>query len=439
MKNSINPRYRRSVEMLERATKVIPLGSQTFSKSYIQFPHGHAPLFIKSGKGARCWDVDGNEYVDLVNGLLPVVLGYCDPDVDAAIVRQLREGTVFSMASELEIDLAERLVELIPCAEAVRYGKNGSDATSGAIRLARAYTRRDRVAIGGYHGWQDWYIGATSRNKGVPVAVAALSHRFAFGDAAALDAVLRAHPGEFAAVILEPVSSSEPKAEYLAEVKEIAHRHGALLIFDEIVTGFRIHLGGAQAHYGVTPDLSAFGKSMANGLAISAVVGRADIMLQMEEIFFSSTFGGEALALAASIAVIDKMKRQPVIDTLWRRGRQLREAVEAKIAANGLGGQIATSGADPWVLLSFKPHKNPKSGEQTPGLVIKTMFQKEMLARGVMINASHNVSYALTDADIAHVLSAYDAVLKIIAAELDRGQVEQRLECPIVKPVFAVR
>ena len=162
------------MSMLKRAEKVIPLGSQTFSKSRIQYPQGQAPLFLTHGRGGRVWDVDGNEYVDLVNGLLPIVLGYCDPDVDAAIRAQLDKGIIFSLATELEIELAELLVEIIPSAEMVRFGKNGSDATSACVRIARAATGRDRIAAGGYHGWQDWYIGATTRNKGVPGAVRAL-------------------------------------------------------------------------------------------------------------------------------------------------------------------------------------------------------------------------------------------------------------------------
>src|SRR5271166_5686615 len=194
-------RYARSNEMLRRAEKVIPLGSQTFNKSPDQYPQGQGPLFLTHGRGGRVWDVDGNEYVDLVNGLLPVVLGYCDPDVDAAIRAQLDRGITFSLATGLEIELAELLVEIIPSAEMVRFGKNGSDATSACVRIARAVTGRDRVAAGGYHGWQDWYIGATTRHKGVPSAVGALTHKFPFLDIAALDALLNKHKDEFAAVI----------------------------------------------------------------------------------------------------------------------------------------------------------------------------------------------------------------------------------------------
>jgi glutamate-1-semialdehyde 2,1-aminomutase len=426
-------RYARSQELLQRAEKVIPLGSQTFSKSRIQYPEGQAPLFLTHGRGGRVWDVDGNEYVDLVNGLLPVVLGYCDPDVDEAIRAQLGKGISFSLATELEVELAELLVELIPCAEMVRFGKNGSDATSACIRIARAATGRDRVAAGGYHGWQDWYIGATTRNRGIPGAVRGLTHKFPFLDIAALEALLDAHKGEFAAVILETVGAAEPTRAQLEAIRDLTHRHGALLVFDEIITGFRVHLGGAQARYGVTPDLAAFGKSMGNGMPIAAVVGRADLMREMENIFFSSTFGGEALSLAASLATVKKMRERKVIEDLWGKGTALATGLRERIGRHGLSGVISVNGVPSWTLLGF--HDAPKARKEA----VKTLLMIEMLRRGVLSTGSHNVSYAHTQADIAQVLGAYDEALAIIAAALGAGDLEARLGCAPIQPVFAVR
>ncbi len=256
--------------MLDRAERVIPLGAQTFSKSKIQLPPGAAPLFVTHGDGGRVFDVDGNEYVDLISALMPNVLGYRDPDVDLAIRRQLTRGISFSLPTELESQLAERLVAHVPCAEMVRFGKNGTDATSAAIRLARAATRRDRIMLCGYHGWQDWYIGATSRNLGVPAAVSALSHPVPYGDIAAVEALFAKYPASFAALIVEPAGATEPAPGYLQELKDLVHRHGAILIFDEIITGFRWSIGGAQSYYGVAPDLACFGKAMGNGMPISA-------------------------------------------------------------------------------------------------------------------------------------------------------------------------
>ncbi len=422
-----------SARALARAERVIPLGSQTFSKSRIQFPEGLAPLFLTHGEGGRVWDVDGNEYVDMVMGLLPVVLGYRDADVDRAIAAQLERGISFSLATTLEADLAERLVEIIPCAEQVRFGKNGTDATSAAVRLARAFTGRDRIAVGGYHGWQDWYVGATTRNKGVPRAVAALTHRFAYNDLGSLHALFSTHPGEFAAVMLEPMNVEEPHEGYLAELGEATRRAGALLVFDEVITGFRYALGGAQALFGITPDLASFGKAMANGMPISAVTGRADVMSEMEEIFFSSTFGGESLSLAAAIAVIDKMRREPVIETLWRRGAALAQGTEALIARHGLDNVIALTGKAPWKLLSV--HDHPAARKEA----IRTLLLARLIDRGVLISASHNIAYAHDEIDMEIVLAAYDTALGDVRQALDGGRLEAELPCPVIEPVFRVR
>jgi glutamate-1-semialdehyde 2,1-aminomutase len=425
--------YARSQQMLARAERVIPLGSQTFSKSKIQLPPWASPLFVTHGDGGRVFDVDGNEYVDLIGALLPNVLGYRDPDVDLAIRRQLTRGISFSLPTALESELAERLAKHIPCAEMVRFGKNGTDATSAAIRLARAATRRDRVMLCGYHGWQDWSIGATSRNLGVPAAVSALSHAVPYGDLAAVDALLAKHRGEFAALILEPAGATEPPHGYLQALKEIVHRHGALLIFDEIITGFRWSLGGAQARYGVVPDVACFGKAMGNGMPISAVMGRADIMRLMEDIFYSGTFGGEALSLAAAIATIDKIERERVIERLWHIGGELRQRASDKIAAVGLAGTIGFAGVAPWSILTYKDH--PGGSKEA----IKTLFLREMIGAGVLVNASHNMCFAHTAGDVEQVLSAYDHALEILRDALARGDLERRLGNQVIRPIFSVR
>jgi glutamate-1-semialdehyde aminotransferase/spore coat polysaccharide biosynthesis protein SpsF (cytidylyltransferase family) len=426
-------RFTKSQALLERAERVIPLGAQTFSKSRIQFPPGASPLFVTHGDGGRVYDVDGNEYVDLVSALLPNVLGYRDPDVDLAIRRQLTRGISFSLPTVLETELAERLVKHVPCAEMVRFGKNGTDATSAAVRLARAATRRDRLMLLGYHGWQDWYIGATTRSRGVPPAVSALSHMVPYGDLAAADALLVKHRGEFAAVILEPVGATEPPAGYLQELVALAHRHGTLVVFDEVITGFRWSLGGAQASYGVAPDLACFGKAMGNGMPISAVVGRADIMKLMEDIFYSGTFGGEALSIAASIATIDKIERAGVINRLWQVGAELMNAARARIEAAALADVIGLIGSAPWAILSYKDH--PAASKEA----VKTLFLREMIAAGVLVNASHNICFAHSAADIARVLAAYDHALAVLRDALARGDIERRLGNQVIRPIFSVR
>lgn len=430
----MSSRYQKSNALLERALKVIPLGSQTFSKSYIQYPKGYAPLYLKSGKKGHVWDVDGNEYIDLVNGLLPVILGYRDPIVDQAIQHQLATcGITFSLATELEIELAERLVEMIPCAEMVRYGKNGSDVTSAAIRLARAYTKRDRIAVCGYHGWQDWYVGSTVRQLGVPAAVCELTHQFEYNNIDSLQQLFKKYSGEFAAVIMEPMSNVEPHTGFLEDVKQLAHKEKVLFILDEIVTGFRFHIGGAQSLFNVIPDLATFGKAMANGMPIAAIVGRAEIMQLMEDIYFSGTFMGETLSLAAAIAVIDKMRREPVIETLWEKGKKLAQGVSKKISEFELESIFSLSGKPPWMFLNIQGSTHVDSN------LIRTLFIREMLANGILMQSTHNISYAHTDQDILQILDAYHTVFAVIKRELTRGELKDRLGCSVLEPVFKVR
>jgi len=425
-------RYKNSKELLEKASQVIPLASQTFSKSHIQFPE-MAPHFIIKGQGSHVWDVDGNEYIDFVNSLLPIILGYCDPDVDEAVIRQLRNGVCFSLASPLEYELAELLVEIVPCAERVRFGKNGSDATAGAVRVARAYTGKDRVAVCGYHGWQDWYVGSTARNKGVPEAVRALTHPFKYNDLASLTQLFDRYPREFAAVIMEPMNVDDPAPGFLQGVKELTHKNGAVLIFDEIITGFRFALGGAQELFGVTPDLAAIGKSMANGFPISAVVGNKELMREMEDVFFSFTFGGEAVSLAASLATIKKIREKSVIETLWKTGSRIIDRVRNLISAHHLDAVFSLKGKPPWSLLLINDQAQATSWE------IKSLFVQEMLLRGILISASHNVSYAHTDRDLQRLFSSYDEVFGLIRRALDNHTVKKDLTGKPIEPLFKIR
>ncbi len=429
----MSERYRQSELLLERALKTIPLGSQTFSKSKTQYPLGVSPYFITRGQGCRVWDADGNEYIDFVSSLAAITLGYNDPDITAAVRAQLDDGVIFSLPHPLEVEVAERLVAMVPCAEMVRFGKNGSDATAGAIRLARAYSGRERVAVCGYHGWQDWYIGSTARHRGVPQCVRELTHNFAYNDLPALETLLKSHPGEFAAVIIEPMNVVAPAPDYLAGVLELAHRHGALLVFDETVTGFRLANGGAQEYFGVTPDLATFGKGLANGYPVSAVVGRADIMKLMEEIFFSFTFGGETLSLAAAAATLDKLQREPVTATLAQRGEQLRAGVVELIERHALGEWLSFSGHPSWTFLVIK---------DAPGCTMweaKTLLIQELLARGILWLGSHNLNYAHDEADIAKLLDAYDATFPLLRRAIETGRPGDFLRCATLQPLFKVR
>lgn len=429
----MSDRYKRSEEMLQRAERTIPLGSQTFSKSRTQYPHGVSPYFIQRASGCRVWDVDGNEYIDFVNSLAAVTLGYNDPDVLAAVRAQLEEGVIFPLPHPIEMQVAEKIVEMVPCAERVRFAKNGSDATAGAIRLARAHSGRDRVAVCGYHGWQDWYIGSTARHRGVPQATRDLTHGFVYNDIESLHRLFREWPDQIAAVILEPMNVAEPKDGFLEAVRELTHANGALLVFDETITGFRFANGGAQEHFGVTPDLATFGKGLANGYPLSAVAGKAEIMRLMEEVFFSFTFGGETLSLAAAQATLHKLQTQAVVARLYAQGTKVLEGLCTLLERHRAGHLFALSGNPVWSFFIIKDTPPYSQWE------IKTLYLQEMFARGILALGTHNMSFAHGDADVARLLAAYDEVLPLLKEAVDGQRLHELLRCRPLEPLFRVR
>jgi glutamate-1-semialdehyde aminotransferase len=389
-----------------------------------------SPSFLERGEGAWVWDVDGNRYLDWLMALGPIILGYGDEHVNRAVIDQLGRGTVFSQMHELEVTVAERLVELIPCADMVRFGKTGSDATTAAVRVARAYTGRDLVLCSSYHGWHDWYIGTTTRSLGVPEGVAALSRAFAFGDIDALAELLDVHRGKVAAVIMEPIGASEPPSGYLAAVRALTAEHETLLVFDEIVTGFRLRIGGAQELYGVVPDLAAFGKAMANGLPLSAIVGRRDVMEVFDDIFYSGTFGGETLALAACNAVLDRMTTEPVIEHLWDVGGRLMDGLRALVTKHGLDEHVIVVGVGPRFFLQF-PHADEREGR-----VRRTLVLQESVTRGVLYFGNHNPTYAHGDAEVALTLDVVGEAFEVLADSIAEGDTEARLVGEVVEPIF---
>ncbi|HHQ4464038.1 TPA: aminotransferase class III-fold pyridoxal phosphate-dependent enzyme [Aeromonas veronii] len=426
-------RYQHSLALSARAEQSIPLGSQTFSKSRLCFPYGAAPLFIERGNGAHVWDVDGNEYLDFASGLLAISLGYCDPDVNEAVMEQLSLGSIFSLPHRLETEVAEQLIELIPCAEMVRFGKNGTDATSACIRLSRAVTGRERVAVCGYHGWQDWYIGSTTRHLGVPECVRELTHRFDYNDLASLQCLLEAHPGEFAAVILEPMNVTWPTPDFLPGLRQLCDAHGALLIFDETITGFRYHLGGAQSLFGVTPDLAAFGKGMANGFPISAVVGRRQYMKRMEDIFFSGTFGGDVIALAAANAVIKKMRRLDVPKRLAERGQQVLDGLDSLLKEIDAPDWLHTAGHPSWSFLLVADSVNHSTW------LLKSYLIQELCKRGILTLGSHNMNLAHSEQDVAALLATYRDILPVLIRHDRDLTLASALDGEPIQPVFKVR
>jgi glutamate-1-semialdehyde 2,1-aminomutase len=429
---SLAERYAASIAQLARAEAVIPLGSQTFSKSRTQYPVGAAPLFAQRSKGCHTWDIDGNEYVDLVSSLGAVALGYGDEEIDEAVIRQLRDGVTLSLAHPIEAEVAERIVDLVPCAEMVRFGKNGSDATSAAIRLARSFTGREHVIVCGYHGWQDWYIGSTTMHRGVPDRTRSLTHAVPFNDLQAIEDAIADLPGQVAAMIMEPMTSTWPDEGYLQAVRRITEEHGIVLVFDEMLTGFRFAPGGAQEYFGVTPDLAAFGKALANGFPLSAIAGRADILGEMPRIFFSGTFGGETLSLAAARVVLDRMATGEPTRRLAEIGADLSARIEAQRPA-GSESFLTFSGHPAWAFQQWHIDDPETLAEA------KTLLLQEMLRRGVLVLNTHDVTTAFTDQDVSAAATAYAESLQLVSDGLKADDLRSRLECEPIRPLFRVR
>jgi len=424
-------KYTKSNELLLRAEKTIPLGAQTFSKSRTQFPHGVSPYFIKKGLGSKVWDVDNNKYVDFISSLAAITLGYSDKDVNEAVKKQLESGTIFSLSHPIEMKVAEKIVEMVPSAEKVRFGKNGSDATAGAIRLARAFTGKDYILYCGYHGWQDWYIGATSMNIGVPKAVQKLTDKFIYNDIDSLKDKFDLYKGQVAAVIIEPMNNTFPRDNFLEKVKNVTHQNNALLIFDEIVTGFRLAQGGAQELFNVKPDLTTLGKGLANGFPLSAIVGKEEIMNYLEKVYFSFTFGGETLSLAASLATLEKLQREPVLQTIKSNGEILNSSIKLIIKKYKLEEEIDVTGHPSWSFLKI----NMKNKEQK----IKTLFMQEMMNNGILCFGSHILTYSHDKDDIELLLNAYDIFLSKVASSLKNNDIDKYIHCEVIEPLFKVR
>jgi glutamate-1-semialdehyde 2,1-aminomutase len=420
------PDITRSEALYARARGLIPAGTQTLAKGPSQYVDGVAPKYLARGQGCHVWDVDGNEYIDLSMGIGPLVLGYAYPAVDEAIRTQLESGITFSLMHPLEVEVSELVRASVPGAEAVRFSKTGCDVTSAAVRLARAFTGRERVLCSGYHGWHDWYVGTTQRSLGVPAGTQALTSTFTYNDPASVLAQL---DSSVACVILEPMIFEEPRADFLRVLKAACAEHGALLVFDEMWTGFRLALGGAQAFFDVTADLACYSKAVANGMPLSILTGRSDVMrLLDEDVFFFTTFGGEALSLAAARATIDELRARNVPAELARQGRKLKDAYARAAQQNGVPG-TRVIGADCRSLVTF-------DAAVADPLLQKSLVQQELLRAGVLWTGFHNLSFSHSDADIEHVLGAYDRALHALARALEQGRLESALAGRPVQPIF---
>lgn len=431
---AISPETR---SLQRRAHDLIPGGAHTYAKGDDQYP-AIAPPFIARGDGCHVWDLDGNEYIEYGMGLRSVGLGHAFPRVIEAVRNELSNGSNFTRPSPLEVEAAEKFLQCITTAEMVKFAKNGSDATTAAVKLARACTRRDLVAICGdqpFFSTDDWFIGATGMPAGIPQSVRELTVKFGFNDAASLENLFLSRPGEIACVILEAETACAPRPGFLADVRELCNRFGALMVLDEMITGFRWDVGGAQRVHDIVPDLSTFGKAIANGFPLAALAGKREFMERgglrhaEDRVFLlSTTHGAETHSLAAGIATMRVYQDEPVIETLYARGHRLKRGVEGVVQNHGVQEYLQVLGRPCNLVFATR------GPDRLPSQEFRTLFMQELIANGVLA-PSFVVSYSHTDDDIDRTIEAVDSAAAVYARALEDGA-SQYLEGRPVKPVF---
>jgi glutamate-1-semialdehyde 2,1-aminomutase len=414
----------RVAKLQARAHEVIPGGCHTYAKGDDQYPVS-APAFISRGSGCRVWDIDGNEYVEYGMGNRTVALGHAYPPVLRAVQDALAGGCNFTRATPIEVECAEQFLALVDGAEMVKFCKDGSDATSGAVRLARAYTGRDLIACCADHPFfsvDDWFIGTTAMNAGIPETIKKLTVTFRYNDLASAKALFDQYPSQIAAFVLEASRTEEPQESYLSKLRELCHTNGALLIFDEMITGFRWSNGGAQKVYGVVPDLSTWGKAMANGFSVSALAGKREFMrlgglyhYDRPRVFLlSTTHGAETHGLAAAIATMKVYREESVVEHLHRQGKQLKSLIDQVIRRHELESFVRIVG-NPSCLLYVTLDQDHK-----PSQAFRTLFLQETIRRGIIM-PSLVTSYSHRDRDIELTVAAIDEALKVYGRALDDG------------------
>lgn len=417
-----------SDRLRRKAQDLIPGGSHTYAKGDDQYPV-LSPGFIARGSGCHVWDVDGNEFIEYGMGNRAVGLGHAYPAVIEAVIRELPNGCNFTRPSPIELACAEQFLRLIDGAEMVKFCKDGSTATTEALRLARAATGRDLVAYCGDHPFfatHDWFIGRSPMSAGIPASVSGLTLTFRYNDVASVQALFDQHPGSIAALILEPAKAVEPKDDFLNETKRICHENGALFILDEMITGFRWNLGGAQKEYGVIADLSCFGKALANGFSVSALAGKREFMRlggfdhDRERVFLlSTTHGAETHALAAAIANMRVYESEPVIEHLYRQGERLRVGITQAVLKHGLEKFVTLDGRASCLMYGTR------DADGQPSQAFRSLFLQETIKRGLLM-PSLVVAYTHTDADIDRTIEGVDGALGVYARALEDG-VERHL------------
>jgi len=426
--------------LYRRARKVMPGGTQLLSKRPEMFLPEQWPTYFKSAKGAEVVDLDGRTYLDMSYcGIGATILGFADPDVDAAVKTAIDMGSMSTLNCAEDIELAELLVDGHPWADMVRFGRAGVEAMAIAIRIARAAPGRDMVAFCGYQGWHDWYLSANLGTttaldghllpgldtKGVPRGLAGLMHPFHFNRLDEIEAIVAEHGERLAAIVMEPVRSSEPTPEFIEGIRALADRCGAVLIFDEVTSGFRINSGGAHLAYGVDPDIAVFAKAIANGFPMSSIIGRASVMDAAQETFVSSTAWTERVGPVAALATLRKHREQNVARHLMRIGTRVQKGWAEASQAAGL--PLHVSGISPLGHFAF---------ELAEAQEVRTLFTQMMLDRGIFATGSFYAMWAHTDAHVDRYLEAVNQVFRDLRAAVDQKAVRQLLRGPVAHSGF---
>lgn len=416
----------KSTQLFNQASNLIPRAAQTLSKAPDQFVQGVSPYALARGEGAYVWDVDGNKYLDLTCSLGGIVLGYKYPAIEKSVSRQRRAGTIFGLPGKLEVELALELKKNMPFCEMSRFGLNGSDVTAAAVRVSRAYTGRDHIVKCGYHGWHDWTISTNKmRNRGVPEAVKNLTHEFYYNDLPSLEKIFKEFPNQIAAVIMEPIDAFMPDKDFLSNVKKITKKNGAVFVFDELVTGFRLSKGGAAEYFGVEPDLVCYGKAISNGEPLSVLAGRQDIMKTFDDVFVSFTYAGFLPSIAAALTTIKFMSRHDVSQRLWSNGKLIMDGYNQLALKYNLPTKAVGYACHP--VFSFK------NDDGNDNLELKTLFLQETIKRGLLTNCKVFTSYAHNQKDIKKALQIIEESFAIMATALKEGNVADCLEGPVVR------
>lgn len=425
----------KSNEWYEEALKVIPMGASTFSRSPNFYTIGGAPLCLRSGLGSRVTDVDGNEFIDYAMALAINTLGYANEEVAAAAKRGIDDGIIFTLSCPEEMELARKIIEVVPCAEMVRFFKNGSDGCEGAVKLARAVTGREKIiTVGGYHGFHDWFMASQERNLGVPAALRSLVLPQAYNDIEGIRLTIEQQHMDIAAVIMEPIITVEPTLGFLEEIRRLTTSHGIVLIFDEMKTGFRLAIGGAQEYFKVVPDLAVFAKGLSNGFPLCALTGKRELMktFENEKCFMSGSYASEKVALNAALKTIEILQRGEVIKHIWEMGEKLKGGIIAIIELHKLEAVMKVVGLAPMQHIVFSDYQGYTA------TTIKSYLQQECIQRGVLFVGYHHPSFAHSALDIDITLAAYEQAFGLLSAALKANDLRVRIKGQPISP-FGVR